>query len=97
VSPLEQVLASARLIAEGSRSEVDFAMLTNAMELLDEEAAAAQHVIVFTDDGWTVLHPLTERLDESIVGCPFRWTGPDPGVRGRFVMAQPDTIDIPSP
>ena len=45
------------------------------------------HLIEFRDDGWTVQHTLSERIDGSLFDCEFaRWEGGDPGVRGRFVL-----------
>lgn len=45
------------------------------------------HLIEFRDDGWTIQHTLTERIDGTLFDCPLsNWTGGDPGVRGRFVL-----------
>lgn len=54
-----------------------------------EEGAthADQHLIQFTDSGWTIAHPLSERIDlDSLFDCPMRWEHADPGVRGVFVL-----------
>lgn len=46
-----------------------------------------QHLIEFRDDGWTIQHTLTERIDGGLFSCPLsRWTGGDPGVRGLFCL-----------
>jgi Family of unknown function (DUF6085) len=51
------------------------------------------HLIEISDDGWTIQHPLTERLGGSVFDCArARWTGGDPGVRGRFVFNADGTI-----
>lgn len=53
------------------------------------------HQVEFTDAGWTVLHTLDERLDESLFDCEFsRWTRGDIGVRGRFVLDEPNTLGV---
>jgi hypothetical protein len=62
---------------------------------LEEELAAAthrglhddEHLIEFRDDGWTIQHTLTERLNGTLFDCPLsNWTGGDPGERGRFLL-----------
>ena len=50
------------------------------------------HLIEFRDDGWTIQHSLTERVNGTLFDCPMTWTGGDPGVRGRFVLDGPNMI-----
>src|SRR5688500_17961819 len=47
---------------------------------------SACHIIEFRDDGWTVMHPVQERVDGSLFDCGMRWYDEDPGVRGRYVL-----------
>lgn len=50
-------------------------------ELIKEE----EHLIRFTDKGWTVAHPIRERLEETLFDCRVCWDNDyDPGVRGIF-------------
>jgi hypothetical protein len=28
-----------------------------------------QHIVTFTEDGWTLRHPLIERIDDRLVNC----------------------------
>lgn len=30
-----------------------------------------EHLVTFTADGWTIRHPLRERLDDQLVTCPL--------------------------
>lgn len=53
---------------------------------LDAMLAETHHVIQFTDNGWTITHPLTERLDGSLFDCDAFWDRDDPEVRGRFEL-----------
>ena len=58
-----------------------------------EQLADDRHVIEFRDDGWTIAHPLSERLNlDSLFDCQHRWNDVDPGVRGRFELINPTTI-----
>lgn len=44
-----------------------------------------RHLIEFRNDGWTILHPLAERIDVTdLFDCPFRWDMGDVGYRGRY-------------
>jgi hypothetical protein len=54
-----------------------------------------RHVIQFRDDGWTIAHPLPERLDGSLFDCPMIWRDDDPGVRGRFWLGEDGTLGGP--
>lgn len=44
------------------------------------------HVIQFDENGWTIQHPLIERLKGSLFSCPMKWQGGDLGLRGRYMM-----------
>ena len=58
------------------------------------------HVIEFRDDGWTVQHPIVERITGSLFDCDFaHWDAGDIGYRGRFVLYQDDEgqLNIGSP
>lgn len=42
------------------------------------------HQVQLDNDGWTILHPLRERLDGSLFDCEFNWSSGDIGYRGRY-------------
>lgn len=42
------------------------------------------HQVELDDNGWTILHPLRERLDGSLFDCEVDWSSGDIGVRGRY-------------
>jgi hypothetical protein len=51
------------------------------------------HIIQFTDHGWTIAHPIRERIHlDTLFDCPVRWDE-DPGVRGRFVVEWDEEAD----
>ena len=53
----------------------------------------ATHLIQFTEAGWTIAHPISERIDlDSLFACPVRWDGDDPGVSGVFELLDAETI-----
>lgn len=68
-------------LPETPRKERDPAPFEHLMALCREEAEAAftallelgpsEHVVKFTKDGWTMQHPLSERLDGSLFDCPW--------------------------
>jgi hypothetical protein len=46
-----------------------------------------RHIIDFRNDGWTIQHPVRERLDGSLFDCDMsNWDGGDIGYRGRYVL-----------
>lgn len=50
-------------------------------EMIKEE----EHLIRFTDRGWTVAHPIRERLEGTLFDCRVCWDDDfDPMVRGIF-------------
>lgn len=50
-------------------------------ELIMEE----EHMIRFTDRGWTIAHPIRERLEGTLFDCQVGWGNDyDPSVRGVF-------------
>jgi hypothetical protein len=59
---------------------------------LESLLAERHHVIQFADSGWTISHPLRERLDGSLFDCPMFWDADDPGVRGRFWLLDDGTL-----
>ena len=54
--------------------------------------AEDHHVIQFANQGWTIAHPLRERLDGSLFDCEVFWDADDPGVRGRFRLEDDGTL-----
>lgn len=66
-----------------------------AVVALDPEE---RHRIRFTDEGWTIEHPLIERLDGSLFGCRIGvdsdavWVHEDPLQRGIFELAADGTV-----
>jgi hypothetical protein len=55
-----------------------------ALAARDALFADDRHLIQFRDGGWTIAHPISERLDGSLFDCPARWDDDDPGLRGRY-------------
>lgn len=56
-----------------------------------------RHIIEFRNDGWTIQHPLSERIDGSLFDCEYaRWTGGDPGIRGRWYLTLDSEDGLPS-
>lgn len=60
-------------------------------ELLAEE----DHVIQFTDRGWTIAHPVKERLDGSLFECRIFWEEDDPGWRGKYWLLDDGSLGEP--
>lgn len=49
------------------------------------DAHAGRHFIELRDDGWTIMHPLSERVDGSLFDCVVTvWPFEDDGTRGVF-------------
>lgn len=42
---------------------------TAAAEILADPETG--HIVTFTDDGFTIRHPLRERLDDALMTCPL--------------------------
>lgn len=55
-------------------------------EKLDQLLLETNHIVQFTDRGWTVAHPIRERLNGSLFECRVFWDADDPGVRGKFEL-----------
>lgn len=64
-------------------------------EKFDKLLAETRHVIQFTDVGWTVAHPIRERLNDDIFSCRIFWENDDPGLRGRFYLNEDGTVGEP--
>lgn len=63
--------------------------LLQIAELLEEDL----HIIQFTKYGWTIAHPLQERLDlKTLFDCTFKWKGSDFGYRGTFYLLDEKTV-----
>lgn len=58
----------------------DLRLVNRFEDLLVEE----RHVIQFGNGGWTVAHPLNERINGTLFDCKVHWDWDDPGVRGKF-------------
>lgn len=68
-------------------------MVTRPIRLSPEDEAMIiallaeeRHIVYFRDEGWTVQHPLRERLDGNLFDCEFTWGHGDPGFRGAFYI-----------
>lgn len=62
-----------------------FLPLMNELQGWRDRLEERRHMIQLRDDGWTIAHPLRERLDsETLFGCGLGWFAEDPGVRGVF-------------
>jgi len=55
-------------------------------ERVQELLAEEHHQIEFRNDGWTVSHPMRERLNGTLFDCEMRWDMGDIGYRGRFEL-----------
>lgn len=63
---------------------------------LAEQLQEHRHIIEVRDDGWTIAHPLVERLDlDTLFGCSMRGPDDDPGVRGRFWLTPDGQLGAP--
>lgn len=67
---------------------------------LEELLAEQHHLIRFTDRGWTIAHPLRERLEGTLFDCRISWDNDsDPGLRGLYWLEEnvngPVTIGMP--
>jgi hypothetical protein len=59
--------------------------------LVERALTETEHVIQFTNDGWTIAHPLVERLDlDTLFDCGMRWDFGDIGIRGRYWLSWND-------
>ena len=64
-----------------------------ARQLREAIGGDHRHLIQFAEDGWTIAHPIAERLDlDSLFDCTMRWDDDDPGVRGRFYLNDDRTL-----
>lgn len=61
-------------------------------ERIEELLAEEDHIICFRDSGWTIQHPLKERLDGSLFDCEAFWDYDDPGSRGLFWLKNDGTV-----
>jgi hypothetical protein len=52
------------------------------------------HLIELRQDGWTIAHPIRERLDlDTLFDCQAYWRDGDIGVYGRFQLLHEDEYD----
>lgn len=70
-------------------------VVRHAIDLLRQESVLQgdahfdDHLIEFRNDGWTVQHPVIERIDGTLFDCRFaNWDMGDIGLRGRFVLVE---------
>jgi hypothetical protein len=52
-----------------------------------------KHYVKLSHDGWTIQHPISERLNGTLFNCDVTWTGGDVSVYGTFVMEWDDLQD----
>ncbi len=58
-----------------------------AAATVEGDAHFDDHLIEFRKNGWTVQHPVAERIEGSLFECRFaNWDGGDVGLRGRYVL-----------
>lgn len=63
--------------------EVDYELVLEALGFDTDP----RHIIEFRDDGWTIAHPLEERLNlDTLFGCGVTWSDGDIGYRGRYYL-----------
>lgn len=82
VNHVDDILALADAQAESERRLAEW----------DERLAERRHEIEFREDGWTIAHPLHERIEGSLFDCQRQWFDVDPGVRGRFYLEDNGSI-----
>ena len=58
-----------------------------------EELFDRRHLIELRPDGWTIQHPLHERLEGSLFDCAATWDLDDIGMHGRFVLVWDEQAD----
>ncbi len=90
-------LAAARTgVSDGGVQSEDFAraggcahalgldplMKVSELHALGKAWADDRHLIRFTNDGWTIQHPLRERIDGTLFDCEVRWTWGHEGFMG---------------
>lgn len=64
-------------------------MNDHLIEQIALQLVETRHLIEIRDDGWTIAHPLIERVHlDLLFDCPARWIWPDPGKRGRFWLTE---------
>jgi len=72
---------AAGVVPASTAARVVAALRAAGYEIVD--VSDETHQIEFRDDGWTIIHPIKERLDGSLFDCRARWNAAEPGVRGR--------------
>lgn len=61
-------------------------LLQQAAEMEGEEHFE-EHQIEFTEDGWTIRHPVSEAIFGSLFECDVKWWPmEDPNLRGVYVL-----------
>lgn len=50
------------------------------------ELGDGRHIVELRDDGWTIQHPVGERIDGSLFDCKVGWKLGAPNVTGRFYL-----------
>lgn len=55
--------------------------LADYIDLLSEDE---DHLIRFNETGWTIQHPVRERLNGTLFDCTITWEGDDVGLRGVY-------------
>lgn len=71
------------------------------MVLIPQDALGdARHAVEFREDGWTMMHPLSERLNGTLFDCSVDVSHiEEPAVLGRYWLQEDGTLvamDIPS-
>lgn len=61
----------------------------------DRLLAQKKHLINFTDEGWTIGHPIRERLNDTLFNCQVKWSGGDQGFRGTYYLEDDGRISAP--
>lgn len=79
------------LVAEDIETPESWKMLAlefmRQASILENDSHFDDHLIEFRNDGWTVQHPVAERIDGSLFDCHYaNWDAGDIGYRGRYVL-----------
>lgn len=69
-----------------ARMKQEALKLLRSVAKIEGDSHFDDHLIEFRNDGWTVQHPISERIDGTLFDCEFNWDGGDIGYRGRYKL-----------
>lgn len=69
------------------------ALVHKLADIIDELSSDEDHFIKFNADGWTIQHPIRERLEGTLFECYLTWDGGDVGLRGVYHLLDNYTVN----